>query len=95
MTEKTSTENLLAKLEEKLMSVLSEVESQRVEMTNLHANIKALISENAQLKAERENFTAKLQDLVALLDAVNAIEPVRIESKPATMSMPHLEEMPA
>jgi regulator of replication initiation timing len=61
------TENLLHKLEEKMMQLLSEVEDLRKEVQHLN-------HENAALKGERENHARKLQDLISLLDAVNTIE---------------------
>lgn len=66
------TENLLYKLEEKVMVLLTEVEDlrQQVEQTK---------TENAFLKMEKEKYLTdrynnerKLQDLLSLFEAVNA-----------------------
>ncbi|OGT38169.1 MAG: hypothetical protein A3F12_06770 [Gammaproteobacteria bacterium RIFCSPHIGHO2_12_FULL_38_14] len=59
------TENLIHKLEEKMMAILSEVEHLRKEVQRLN-------HENVSLKIEKETSSRKLQDLVSLLDAVNS-----------------------
>ncbi len=59
------TENLLQKLEEKMMLILTEVEDLREELARLH-------HENTSLKGEKENNAKRLQDLILLLDTVNA-----------------------
>lgn len=61
------TENLLQKLEEKMMMLLSEIEDARKEIHRLN-------HENTLLKIEKENHTTKLQDLISLLDTVNATD---------------------
>lgn len=61
------TENLLQKIEEKMMTLLSEVESLRGEVLNLKR-------ENASLKTDREKWEDRLRGLVSLLDSVNAID---------------------
>lgn len=61
------TENLLQKLEEKMMMLLSEVEGLRKENQRLG-------QENVVLRVEKESHAKKLQDLIALLDAVNGGE---------------------
>lgn len=61
------TENLLLKLEEKMMTLLTEVEDLRREIQHLN-------NENASLKIEREKHAKKLQDLISLLDTVSIIE---------------------
>ena len=61
------TENLLQKLEEKMLMLLSEVEE-------LRKNLQHLTHENATLKFEKENNSRKLLDLIGLLDAVNNID---------------------
>lgn len=60
------TESLLQKLEEKMMVLLTEVESLRKDVHRLN-------HETASLKFERENNARKLQDLLSLLDSVNVI----------------------
>jgi regulator of replication initiation timing len=67
------TEALLQKLEEKMMVLLSEVEDLRNEVTQLR-------QEGARMKAERENHSRKLTDLLSLLDAVNPV--VAVNSAP-------------
>lgn len=59
------TDNFLQKLEEKVMVLLTELESLRKELNQLR-------HENASLKAEKANHTKKLQGLVSLLDSLEA-----------------------
>jgi len=61
------TENLLFKLEEKMMMLLTEVEDLRDEVQRLN-------HENTSLKMERESHGKKLQDLIMLLDSVNGVD---------------------
>lgn len=61
------TENLLQKLEERMMMLLAEVEDSR-------RDIQRLTHENSLLKIERENHAKKLTDLISLLDTVNAAD---------------------
>ena len=61
------TENLLYKLEEKMMLLLTDSEGLRQQISRLQ-------QENAALRQERENHTRKLQDLINLLDSVNPID---------------------
>jgi len=56
------TENLLLKLEEKTLALLSQMETLRNEL-------KQLKQENAFLKAERISSLDKLKDLIQQLDA--------------------------
>ncbi|MBX3710182.1 MAG: hypothetical protein KIT56_03860 [Gammaproteobacteria bacterium] len=65
------TENLLQKLEEKMMVILTEVESSRTEIEGLHREIQRLSQENSMLRAERDNHSKKLTDLISLLDTVS------------------------
>lgn len=60
------TENLLHKLEERMMTLISEVETLRKEIQHLSL-------ENSSLKVERENHARKLQDLISLLDTVSVV----------------------
>jgi regulator of replication initiation timing len=61
------TENLLYKLEEKMMLLLTDAEG-------LRQQIQRLQQENATLKQEKDNHTRKLQDLVSLLDSVSSTD---------------------
>ncbi len=60
----TMTENILQKLEEKTMNILTEME-------RLRSELKHLKNENLSLRSEKENNSKKLQDLMALLDATS------------------------
>jgi regulator of replication initiation timing len=59
------TDNFLQKLEEKVMVLLTELESLRKEINQLR-------HENANLRTERANHAKKLQGLVSLLDSLEA-----------------------
>lgn len=59
------TDNFLQRLEEKVMVLLTELESLRKELNQLR-------HENANLKTEKANHTKKLQGLVSLLDSLEA-----------------------
>lgn len=61
------TENLLYKLEEKMMLLLSDAE-------NMRQQIHRLQQENIALRQEKEGHTRKLQDLVSMLDSVASTE---------------------
>lgn len=60
-------ENLLHKLEEKMMTLLTEIEDARREIQHLS-------HENSLLRMDRENHSKKLTDLISLLDTVGPIE---------------------
>lgn len=63
------TENLLIKLEEKTMILLSEVE-------DLRKQVQFLSQENTSLKMEKEVHSRKLHDLIGLLDSVQVSDNV-------------------
>lgn len=58
------TENLLQKLEEKMVMLISEVEDLRKEIQHLN-------HENSSLRVERESHTRKIQELISLIDSVS------------------------
>ena len=58
------TENLLQKLEEKMMLLVAEIEDARKEISHLS-------QENTALRAEKEKHAKKLHELLSLLDVVN------------------------
>lgn len=67
------TENLLQRLEEKMVTLISEVEE-------LRNQVQRLASENASLQSEKEHHGRKVQELISLLDSVagsNLIEEAR------------------
>jgi regulator of replication initiation timing len=76
------TETLLQKLEEKMMLVLTEVESSREQL-------KKLLQENATLRFEKESYTQKLQGLVSLLETMNLVD-TTIQNTNATLGKPML-----
>lgn len=57
------TENLLQKLEERMMQLLTELEDARRELQRIN-------HENSFLKMERETHSKKLADLISLLDSI-------------------------
>lgn len=72
------TENLLQKLEEKMMVVLSEVEGLRQEIQTLRQENSVLHTENEKFSLERKTNEKKLQDILSLFDAVKQLEPTLI-----------------
>ncbi len=60
------TDNLLQKLEERMMTLLAELENLRKESSRLK-------QENQTLKTEHSDYIKKLQNLVSLLDSLDAI----------------------
>jgi len=61
------TENLLQKLEERMMQLLTELEDARRELQCLN-------HENSFLKIERETHSKKLADLLSLLDTIGSAD---------------------
>ncbi|MDR3477948.1 MAG: hypothetical protein P4M14_07945 [Gammaproteobacteria bacterium] len=66
------TDNLLEKVEEKVIALLTELEQQRKENNFLK-------NENAQLKTEKTQQTTRLQGLVSLLNVLDPADNVRAE----------------
>lgn len=58
------TESLLQNLEEKVISLLNELDTLRSELSHLK-------HENSSLKIEKANATQKLQGLISLVDAMD------------------------
>ncbi len=71
------TDTLIQTLEEKVMMLLTELEDLRFEVQQLK-------QENSHFKAEKINYTQKLQGLISLLDSadaeINAAAPVAAHS---------------
>ena|SRR3989344_1521311 len=68
------TDNLFQKLEEKIMLLLAELDCMRKELSQLR-------QENASLKLEKTRHAQKIQEMIALmdmLDAVNGNMPVNV-----------------
>ena len=68
MKEHNMTDNLLQKLEEKMMILLAELENLRKETVHLK-------QENQNLKIEYTNHMKKLQNLISLLDSIDTAHP--------------------
>ena len=84
------TENLLYKLEEKMMLVLSEVEELRKEVARLS-------QENSSMKTDKENHAKKLHDLIMLLEAVSGTENLVVNSnmlavKPVLVQVENMQQ---
>ena len=65
------TENLLQKVEEKVMTLVTELENVRKELQHTRSELNQSRQENSQLKSEKMNSIEKMQDLMSLLDAVD------------------------
>jgi len=93
------TENLLQKLEEKMMGLLSEVETLRLEVQQLQTENGSLKAEKEQHHLEVTNHEKKLRDLLSLLDTINILEPAAAASQvsPTSLAMikPVLESVAA
>lgn len=68
------TENLLQKLEEKMMSLLSEIEDSRKQVQRLQHENNNLRVEVENQRSERERQSRKLQDLISILDTTTSEE---------------------
>jgi regulator of replication initiation timing len=68
------TENLLQKLEENMIIMLTEVEQLRKDVFRLNQENAALKIERQLQDTAKQNHEKKLQDLVALLDSVKVVE---------------------
>lgn len=68
------TENLLQSLEDKITSLLKEMETLRRELIQLK-------HENFSLKVEKANSTKKLQALISLCDATEMLPPALIANE--------------
>lgn len=67
------TDNLLEKVEEKVISLLTELENQRKENSLLR-------NENMQLKTEKNQQMTRLQGLISLLNVLDTSENIRMDS---------------
>lgn len=65
------TENLLQKLEEKMMSLLTDIEESRKQIQRLQHENNNLRVEVDNQRSERERQARKLQDLISILDTVS------------------------
>lgn len=68
------TEQLLQKLEEKMMLLLGEIEDLRKTVDKVNQENVVLKQENAGMKFDRENHSRKLEDLLSLLDTINTAD---------------------
>jgi len=82
------TENLLYKLEEKMMLLLTTSE-------DLRQQIQRLQQENAVLKQDKDNHSRKLQDLINLLDSVHPTEQQSLLGSAFSTVKPILEPVQA
>jgi predicted nuclease with TOPRIM domain len=83
--EKRMTETLFQKLEEKMMTLLSELEDKRKELEEARNEILRIHHETALLNAEKDKNMKKLQDLLSLLDAITPAEQLNNNPAQATM----------
>lgn len=66
------TDSLLQKVEEKVMTLVTELENLRKELQHTRSELTHARQENSLLKSEKINYIEKMQNLVSLLDAVDA-----------------------
>jgi chromosome segregation ATPase len=78
-----TTENLLQKLEERMMLLVSELENLRQSNLQLSHEISAL-------KSERENSSKSLNDLISLLDSVGSTEAAMAKAPISALAKPML-----
>lgn len=78
-----TTENLLQKLEERMMLLVSELENLRQSNLQLSHEINAL-------KSERENSSKSLNDLISLLDSVGSTEATMAKAPISALAKPVL-----
>lgn len=82
------TENLLSKIEDKVITLVSELEDLRKELHRVR-------QENASLKTDKTNHTQKLQGLIALLETIDGVrEPISIQDH-ASFTHGRMEEVAA
>jgi FtsZ-binding cell division protein ZapB len=72
------TDTLLQKLEEKTVNLLTEFEHIRNELNQLR-------QENSALKAEKGNYTKKLQGLISLLETLDITDNLVTMEPPVSM----------
>lgn len=77
------TENLLQKLEEKMMLLLSEVEDLRKEIRYLNHDNSVLKMEKEKYLTEKANHERKLQDLISLFDTVKTVDSTLLDAEVA------------
>lgn len=65
------TDTLLQKVEEKVMTLVTELENLRKELQHTRSELNHSRQENTALKSEKMNYVEKMQDLMSLLDAVD------------------------
>jgi len=68
------TENLLQKLEERLLKLDEKMMRLLAEIEDSRNAIQSLTYKNSMLEIERETHAKKLADLIALLDTINAAD---------------------
>ncbi len=79
------TDNFLQKFEEKVVNLLTELESLRKEVVMLK-------QENTTVKAEKANYVKKLQGLISLFDSLNAPVPHETNTNEVHHLRPATEE---
>ena len=70
------TENLLQKLEEKMMVLLTELEDSRKDIQRLNNENSTLKLEKESFQTERQTYSKKLLGLLELLDSITETNPI-------------------
>ena len=78
-------DNFLQRLEEKVMVLLTELESLRKEISQLR-------HENSALKTDKLNYTKKLQTLLSLLDSLEEEQQEEVMSANGELRVLHAQE---
>lgn len=68
------TENLLQKLEERTISLITELEEQRKRSQELLTELTALKNEKEKAAIERNHQEQKIKELIGLVDAITNLE---------------------
>ena len=63
--------DLLLKVEEKVMTLVTELENTRKELQHARSELNHTRQELAGLKSEKSTYIEKMQDLMSLLEAVD------------------------
>jgi len=87
---KSMTENLLFKLEEKMMTLLSEVEGSRKEIQRLMSENGALKNEIERNIYDNQKNAKKVEEILLLVESVSGVESIVSNVSSISMAKPVL-----